>query len=804
LTETARIQVQASNVARALARYRADPPVEWAEPITSPGQSTHRIIFWVALIYSLTMNIQAAQQPSESRDGARARHVVALHWLALAAAVVAGVSIIIKPAFPANVPSYAGSEFVAQVGAVAAAVETWRVTHALPISSNEIHADVEYPYVLFGNMAFYLAAAGVSSVLGFPAYVGAAITLAAGFALATYSMFLLATRAGLNPYLSVALGFLYATGPYLCVNLFVRNAFPEYLTWQMVPMLLLVVSWALQPRAGPMAVLAGVLALAAPFYLHKLVAPHIALVLAILAFNAAPWRATTLFRLAVVGSIAVLFSVPAWYPGLRGLGEEAVRGLGGDVAPGIFHTSLTNLFWPYALNSLPSGPAFDFYEGRFALQVGLVSLAGIVIAAGMVLSQPQLAWARRVPLPLGLYVINVLLIMGWFELWEVAPAPLRYVQFAYRLIGLVHFLGFVLFVQALGSPKHLLRRARLLPQWLAAVLFVVLALLGARTYWHTPPSIPMGSADIRPGDLGAADPCTFCRPTPQSSLATRGAISPDRALVVPPMPIPVPVEAGPRTVILGGKVRPMVFEQSSGDLIVRIYGFVKLAPEATLYQLTSVIVGNAATQDPVAPVASLYGATRRGKATDGIGAAFVNLPNISWAVRPLAEVSVASPSPFRVQASLDESIEAIAIECSRGVSPKQTKPASAEIRTLCVDVDFLAPPNQDGEFVVPRETPRSSWTRAALGQVTIDARKLSTGPYLLPTFDYGFVRVVDAAGSPVPTSHFNRRPMIWHAGSLTSYTVSYDFQPERLALTTGVILFLLSALVMRLWRLRAS
>jgi hypothetical protein len=129
-------------------------------------------------------------------------------------------------------------------------------------------------------------------VLNVPPYLGAGLTLAAGFALATCSIFLLATRAGLNAYLAIALGFLYAAGPYLCLNLFVRNAFPEYLTWQVVPALLLVVQSALRPGAGPLAMLAGALAFAAPFYLHKLVAPHVALTLALLGLNAGmPYRA---------------------------------------------------------------------------------------------------------------------------------------------------------------------------------------------------------------------------------------------------------------------------------------------------------------------------------------------------------------------------------------------------------------------------------------------------------------------------------------------------------------------------------
>ena len=94
--------------------------------------------------------------------------------------------------------------------------------------------------------------------------------------------------------------------------------------------------------------------------------------------------------------------------------------------------------------------------------------------------------------------------------------------------------------------------------------------------------------------------------------------------------------------------------------------------------------------------------------------------------------------------------------------------------------------------------------RCTLGQVIVDARNLRDGPYLLPTFDYTFVRVTDSSGSSVPTSHFNRQTTIWHDGSSTSYTVTYDFQPERLAILTGMALFVVSILLIRVRRLGAE
>lgn len=743
--------------------------------------------------------MQAARRHSESLALSRPRRVAIFHWLLLAAFVAAGVSFTVGAVFRERVPAYAPTEFIAHVGAVAAAVRTWHTTHGLPISSDEIFTDVEYPYILLGNTAFYLLSAFVSVVLNVPAYLGAGLTLGAGFALATCGIFLLATRAGLNAYLSVALGFLYAAGPYLSLNLFVRHAFPEYLTWQVVPALLLVVQWALRPRAGPLAVLAGALALAAPFYLHKLLAPHVALTLALMGLNAAPWRAATVFRLALAGALGLLFSVPGLYPAVRGLGDDTIRNLGGGGVPGILHPSLANLFWPYAVTTLPAHE----YDGRFTLQAGLVSLVGFAVALGTLLSQPRLAWTRRLALPLVLFVVNVALIMGWFRVWEVAPSPLKYVQFSYRLIGLVHLLGFVLFIQALGSPEHAIRRAPVPMQRLAAVLFVALAGLGAATYWHKPPLTPIRSAEIRPRQLGQVDRCTLCRPTPWSSLATQLAIWPDRALRVPPAPIPVPVDAGLSNIVLSGSVPRLVFEESSEALVIRIYGFARAGPEAKLEQVYGMLGGNVTDQSSVARIGALYDRTRRDLAGGGASETSAILwPGSEWTVRPLGEASAVRAGRLYVHVALDESIAAIAVECSRAVMSNRGLAPQAPARMRCFDLDALAPPNKGDAFVVPRDIPRDTWTRGAMGRIQIDARTLRAGHYALPTFDYAFVHVTDSEGLPVSTYHFDRRPVFEHTGSSTSYTVSYDFQPELLAILAGGLLFLVSALVMQPWRPR--
>jgi hypothetical protein len=720
--------------------------------------------------------------------------------LQFAAAVVIGVLIAIAPVFRRHVPTYAASEFIAHVGAVAAAVDSWQITHALPISSSAIRSGIEYPYVLLGNTAFYLLSAFTSSVLGVPPYIGAAITLAAGFAIATGGIFRIAMDAGVNRHLAVALGFLYATGPYLSVNLFVRNAFPEYLTWQTLPALFLAVSWALRAHAGPPAMLIGAFALAAPFYLHKLLAPHIALTLAILALGAAPLRAGTVFRLGLVGVLGVLFSVPGWYPAVRGLTGDTVSSLGGNAIPAIFHTTVINLFWPYASSSLPDEAGFSMYEGRFALQAGFVPLVGFVLATAMLLSQPQLAWRRRLLVPLALFVVNVVLVMGWFQIWDIAPSPLRYVQFAYRLIGLIHFLGYLLLLLTLGSSWKLLQWTSMPMRRFVVAGFVTFAVLSVRTYWHWPPVTGFESADIRATDLGQFDPCSLCPPTPLSSLPTRAALWKDRELLVPPRPIPVPATFDSPSVILGGAVPAALFESIVEPLTVRIYGFSAIEPNPDPSRLTGMVNSPTATSQFGTLTALYHQAGQDALTIQAPDTEPLRMQNSSWAIRePLAEVTVSDPGPFNVAAPMDRSIKAIAIECSRGVpAPPE------EARARCIDLNFLAAPNHGNDFIAPKVIPKSRLTRRPLGGVLIDARKLKTGEYLLPTFDYSFVRVTDADGAPVATHTFDRRPVIQHDESIRSYTVIYDFKPEGLALLAGAVLFGISIVIMRSRRLIAG
>jgi hypothetical protein len=67
---------------------------------------------------------------------------------------------------------------------------------------------------------------------------------------------------------------------------------------------------------------------------------------------------------------------------------------------------------------------------------------------------------------------------------------------------------------------------------------------------------------------------------------------------------------------------------------------------------------------------------------------------------------------------------------------------------------------------------------------------LSAGHYLLPTFDYSFVRVTDHLGRSVARYRVSGRPAIRHTAAGQQYYVSYALEPEVAALALGLLLTL--------------
>jgi hypothetical protein len=703
--------------------------------------------------------------------------------LALAALSGVGILALIMPMFGELAPVSTAQDFINHVALVAAALDSWQSTGWPPISSDRISPGVEYPYFLFGNAAFYLLSAFISYSLHVPAYIGAAGTLAAAFTFGFIGIFLLARREGVPRRFALPLAFLYASGPYLSVNLLVRFALPEYLTWQAAPILLLGVRSGLHLKAASWQRLLGSLALAAPFYLHKLIAPYLMLTLLLLALALnSDWRPRTIFRALLVGAIAAFFTLPAWLPTLRGL-DLATMDTGCRAC--VMNPSFLNLIWPFAQDSLDSQPVNDVYQHRFALQVGVLPLIGFLAALWKLTRSSGRQTYILLSILLGIFVIDVVLILNSFDVWRILPWPLSFIQFTYRLVGIAHLTGFILFIQVLGSERQdgQPHGRRGLAQSFVFLL-IGLATWSNSTYWHQPPLSTLPSAGIQPGDL--RDYSHFYKSGSVGALDTKGAVTSDGWLATPPKQFPL--RGGVESIVLDGSVPEFLFARSSQPLVVRLYGLRNRGP---------------APEQPtqsVSPISDFIAERVAGSVAQEGGrgdAVSVPLQGSRWDVALLAEQVASAPGPIQLSASVPPDVGSVAVECSRvAFGIDDAAPTGRSGR--CVEVRFLGDPTRTDDYGKPREMPQSRRTRDAFGTIRIDARGLARGNFLLPTYDYNFLSVTGSDGTPVKTYLFNSRPLIKHFGNTDSYTISYDLKPEASAFAGGLALFTTYAVATKL------
>ena len=446
-----------------------------------------------------------------------------------------GVWQFIVPRFGGHPSAPDGLDYFNHTALVAAALDTIKETRGLPISTDEIIPGVEYPYFLFGNFAFSVVSAFASYATGTPAYVGVATVLAASFVAGVAGVYLIARQHGIKPFLSAITAYLYAAGPYLSLNLLVRDAYPEYMMWQFLPFMYLLLQRSLRHDAGPWWLLVGSVTLAAPFYVHKLVAPYVILTMLALVFYRYKPDVRLVVRIGIIGCISLLLSVPAWSP-MRGITipAEELRG------PRVINTDLVNYLWPYLLNSLEAQDGAANYRYQFGLQVGLVPFTGFLLGVVSLAACRSADHVRRVCIVTGLFALYTILTIGAFDVWdsEYVPLPMRAIQFTYRLLGLAYFVGFLALFTALSV---LGRPWRSVIPWRAGValqvLVVAVAMLSVSTYWHDPVYTGLPAASITPAHL--VDFGRFYLPPTHGNLDVDRAVAGDDWLVVPPSTVAI-------------------------------------------------------------------------------------------------------------------------------------------------------------------------------------------------------------------------------------------------------------------------
>jgi hypothetical protein len=139
-------------------------------------------------------------------------------------------------------------------------------------------------------------------------------------------------------------------------------------------------------------------------------------------------------------------------------------------------------------------------------------------------------------------------------------------------------------------------------------------------------------------------------------------------------------------------------------------------------------------------------------------------------------------------------VKTLTIECSHEQAARRDSASGPSSTPVCLRVTYVGPPNElDNTVSVPRTLPSDAISRGAFGQWTLRASGLPPGDYLLPSFDYSFLRAFDAAGAAVPLYQFDRRSVIRLDGHSPTYSVSYDLSEEVRILWAWVCLLLIGA-----------
>jgi hypothetical protein len=712
---------------------------------------------------------------------------------------VSGVWVFFVPWFGGVPSAPAGGDYLSHVALTAAALDTIKETGSLPISTDKIVPGVEYPYLLLGNFAFNVLAAYVSALTGTSAYVGVFVVLSASFIAGVVGIYGIARQHQINVLFAAILAFLYASGPYLSLNLFIRDAYPEYMMWQVMPLLYLALQRSLRQSAGPLWVLVGAVALAVPFYVHKLVAPYVILTLLALIFYQHKPSMQLIGRTGLIGIIALLLSAPPWL---------AMRGIMGTDfqihGPTVYNHDIWNFLWPYLQNSLTAADGAEGYRYRFGLQVGLVPVLGIVLGVLSLAVSRSLDHLRRVAVLTALFALYTALIIGAFGVWDsrYAPLAMRAIQFTYRLLGLAHFVGFLALFNALSVlvwPRRSVMRqgAGVALQ----VLFAGVATLSVRTYWHDPDYTAISAASITPAQL--VDTSHLYLPPTHGNLDVDRAVAADGWLmgwlVVPPST--VALESPTDAVVLTGNAARPTTPQQAGERAVRIYGFTNERQSGTVRRsdLRDFLEGRwraAGDEDPVARQARQLGVD---PSRDQ-----VRIPNTTWDARLLGEQVVPASGEIEMRVHTGPDVRAIAVTCTWTVPAQEVNRSLSSERRVCLRIRVLAAAVTGGDYFDPQPIPPSVRTRLPLGTSVIDARDLAPGHYVLPSMRYHFLRVRTERGEVVPTYEYDGRPVVRHAGGVQSYVVEYDLLPERLALVAGVSVFGVYAVAYALLRRRAK
>ena len=393
-----------------------------------------------------------------------------------------------------------------------------------------------YPQFAFYGATAYSIAGSISAILGGKALVAYVAMILWSFVSAYGGLLWLSFQAGLSGWRAHAAPLLFVSGPFWLTNAYARGSFAELLATSALPLFIAAavsLARAERIRFWPVVALLGSTVIYTGTHNITLLWGTVTLIA--LGFTAL-WvlprhgREFPVRRIAALFGLAILAAaVNAWFllPNLT-FASRVNAGIGG-VEPMLWDQS----DWydkPGVLFALLRGSSPQSDTNGLYTNLPMYSLLWVVISAGLVARTAE-RWVRRAMFGVGLFMVALIALMVWHDLWDVLPRVLHYIQFTFRLET------FILLMISLLTIL-VLRAARDAPQGrgIARVLVPVLALsfgLGVWQTWSTQDSWATNRQDVFTGGLIHAPPTYYDGGSYLDASLPRIAVPTDRVAIIP-------------------------------------------------------------------------------------------------------------------------------------------------------------------------------------------------------------------------------------------------------------------------------
>jgi hypothetical protein len=353
---------------------------------------------------------------------------------------------------------------------------------------------LNYPiFQFYSPLPYQLAAAVHAAWSPDNAFVAYRLVLWAALALGALFTWRLARRLSGSEPGAVLAALAYVLAPYLLVNVHARSAWTEAIAQGVLPAVLWY-AFRLLEDSDAAAWIGSAVSWFALATTHLITFAYGGLLVGILfVVLAAVERRGAAGLLRVAGGAAAGCALAAWHLGPVLLVPVAIKaqGLGN---PFDVHalTPLAGLLAPVSM-APPGAEQLLKHSPGLHPSVGWPLLAGAAWAA-WALARRRASLPRPAAAAALLAVFTVAFVLAWspVDLWGVLPAPLRVVQFPYRLLAHVGWSGALLVALAVATRAP--GPAPRLP-WLAAGAVAVL--LGGVTWLRVPPGLaPVRVADV--------------------------------------------------------------------------------------------------------------------------------------------------------------------------------------------------------------------------------------------------------------------------------------------------------------------